>query len=86
MPNVEIYTRPLCGFCSAAKRLLDQKQVAYVEVNVWDHPERKAEMIGRAGGRATFPQIFIDDTHIGGCDDLMALERQGQLDPLLKMS
>ena len=83
MKNVEIYTRPLCGFCSAAKSLLDRKSVAYVEVKVWDNPERKPEMVQRSGGRSTFPQIFIDGEHIGGCDDLMALEHSGKLDRLL---
>lgn len=83
MKNVEIYTRPLCGFCSAAKRLLDSKSVGYMEVNVWENPDRKPEMVQRAGGRSTFPQIFIGGEHIGGCDDLMALERGGKLDAML---
>ena len=83
MKNVEIYTRPLCGFCSAAKSLLDRKSVAYVEVEVWDNPERKPEMVQRSGGRSTSPQIFIDGEHIGGCDDLMALEHSGKLDRML---
>lgn len=83
MKPVEIYTSPLCGFCHAAKRLLDQKGVAYSEVDVLEHPERKAEMIQRANGGRTVPQIFIGDTHVGGCDDLFALEQAGKLDPLL---
>lgn len=84
MKPVEIYTSPLCGYCHAAKRLLDQKGVTYSEVNVLEEPERKAEMIQRANGGRTVPQIFIGDTHVGGCDDLYALEEAGKLDPLLK--
>ncbi|WP_370231723.1 glutaredoxin 3 [Cognatishimia sp.] len=83
MKQVEIYTRPLCGFCAAAKSLLDRKSVAYTEVNVWQNPDRKPEMVRRSGGRATFPQIFIDGKHVGGCDDLMALEHGGKLDKML---
>ncbi|WP_111733037.1 glutaredoxin 3 [Roseovarius amoyensis] len=83
MKPVEIYTSPLCGFCHAAKRLLDQKSVSYAEINVLTDPGRKAEMIKRANGGRTVPQIFIGDTHVGGCDELYALERAGRLDPLL---
>ena len=83
MQDVEIYTSPLCGFCHAAKRLLNQKGVAFSEVDVLAHPERKDEMIKRASGGRTVPQIFIGDVHVGGCDDLYALERAGKLDPLL---
>lgn len=83
MQNVEIYTSPLCGFCHAAKRLLNQKGVEFSEINVLTSPERKPEMIERAGGRHTVPQIFIGETHVGGCDDLFALEQSGKLDPLL---
>ncbi|NRB18263.1 MAG: glutaredoxin 3 [Rhodobacteraceae bacterium] len=83
MKSVEIYTSPLCGFCHAAKRLLTQKGVTFAEVNVLADPERKPEMIQRANGGRTVPQIFIGDTHVGGCDDLFALEQSGQLDPLL---
>ncbi|MEO0390989.1 MAG: glutaredoxin 3 [Pseudomonadota bacterium] len=83
MKPVEIYTSPLCGFCHAAKRLLDSKGVDYAEVDVMQQPERKAEMIQRANGGRTVPQIFVGDTHVGGCDDLYALERAGKLDPLL---
>lgn len=83
MKTVEIYTSPLCGFCHAAKRLLNQKGVSFQEVNVLAQPGRKAEMITRANGGRTVPQIFIGDTHVGGCDDLYALERSGKLDPLL---
>ncbi len=83
MQPVEIYTSPLCGFCHAAKRLLSQKGVHFSEVDIWAEPERKAEMIDRAKGGRTVPQIFIGGTHIGGCDDLHDLERAGKLDELL---
>ena len=84
MPLVEIYTSPFCGYCHAAKRLLKDKGVAYTEIDVMQHPERKPEMINRANGGRTVPQIFIDGQHMGGCDDLYALDRCGGLDPLLK--
>jgi len=80
---VEIYTSPLCGFCHAAKRLLNEKGIDFTEVDVLKHPERKAEMIQRANGGRTVPQIFVGETHVGGCDDLYALEQSGKLDPLL---
>ena len=83
MKTVEIYTSPLCGFCHAAKRLLTQKGVTFAEVNVLADPDRKPEMIQRANGGYTVPQIFIGDTHVGGCDDLFALEQSGKLDLLL---
>ncbi|WP_300032962.1 glutaredoxin 3 [uncultured Roseobacter sp.] len=83
MKNVEIYTSPLCGFCHAAKRLLSQKGVAFAEVDVLANPDRKPEMIQRANGGRTVPQIFVGDTHVGGCDELYALERAGKLDGLL---
>ena len=83
MKTVEIYTSPLCGFCYAAKRLLSKKGVSFSEVNVMTQPKRKAEMMQRANGRHTVPQIFIGDTHVGGCDELYALERAGKLDQLL---
>ncbi|WP_296765990.1 glutaredoxin 3 [Sediminimonas sp.] len=83
MQPVEIYTSPLCGFCHAAKRLLKQKGVSYSEVNVWADPARKPEMIQRANGGRTVPQIFVGDTHVGGCDELYALEKAGKLDALL---
>ena len=83
MKPVEIYTSPLCGFCHAAKKLLTQKNVTFTEVDVWAEPGRKAEMIERANGGRTVPQIFIGDTHVGGCDDLYALESNGKLDALL---
>ena len=83
MQPVEIYTSPLCGFCHAAKRLLSQKGVAFSEIDIWADPSKKPEMMQRAQGRHTVPQIFIGPTHVGGCDDLYALEREGKLDPLL---
>ena len=83
MNSVTIYTRKFCGFCTAAKRLLDGKNVSYVEHDATFDAELKREMIQRANGRATFPQIFVGDTHIGGCDELMAMERAGKLDALL---
>jgi glutaredoxin 3 len=83
MKPVEIYTSPLCGFCHAAKRLLTQKGVSFSEVDVLAHPDRKPEMIKRANGGRTVPQIFVGDVHVGGCDDLFALDRAGKLDALL---
>ena len=83
MKSVEIYTSPMCGFCHAAKRLLNQKGVEFNEVDVLMHPGRKPEMVQRAGGKHTVPQIFIGTRHVGGCDDLFELERQGRLDNLL---
>ncbi|TCD13711.1 glutaredoxin 3 [Oricola cellulosilytica] len=83
MPNVTIYTRQLCGFCSAAKRLLDKKGVSYVEHDATFDPGLKREMIQRAKGVSTFPQIFVGETHVGGSDELHALERAGKLDALL---
>lgn len=83
MASVEIYTSPLCGFCHAAKRLLNQKGVSFSEIDVLRDPARRQEMMSRANGRHTVPQIFVGETHVGGCDDLYALERAGKLDPLL---
>ncbi|MBT8416742.1 MAG: glutaredoxin 3 [Silicimonas sp.] len=83
MEKVEIYTSPFCGFCHAAKRLLTQKGVSFSEIDVARDPARRQEMMQRANGRHTVPQIFIGETHIGGCDDLFVLERSGKLDPLL---
>ena len=80
--KVTIYTRDWCGFCTAAKGLLERKGVSFEEHNATKRPEAKAEMIQRSGGM-TFPQIFIGNEHIGGCDDLMALERSGALDAML---
>lgn len=83
MVDVTIYTRMMCGYCAAAKRLLDRKGVTYTEHDASFSPELRQEMIQRANGRATFPQIFVWDVHVGGCDDLHALEDAGRLDVLL---
>lgn len=83
MAHVELYTTPTCGFCHAAKRLLTAKGVSFAEVNLAQQPERRAEMMQRAAGGRTVPQIFIGTTHVGGCDDLYALEQAGKLDALL---
>ena len=83
MKPVEIYTSPLCGYCHMAKRLLTSKGVSFFEIDVLANPDRKPEMVQRANGGRTVPQIFIGDTHVGGADDLNALERAGKLDALL---
>ena len=83
MQKVTIYTSQFCGFCHAAKRLLDSKGVEYEEINVGRDPALRQEMMARANGGYTVPQIFIGEAHVGGCDDLYALERGGKLDPLL---
>lgn len=83
MKAVEIYTSPLCGYCHAAKRLLAQKGVAFTEIDVSRDPALRSAMVARAGGRRTVPQIFVGDTHVGGCDDLYALDGAGRLDALL---
>ncbi|WP_424178093.1 glutaredoxin 3 [Yoonia sp. TsM2_T14_4] len=83
MQTIEIYTKPTCGFCHMAKRVLTGKGVSFTEVNITAQPEKRAEMIQRAKGGSTVPQIFIGGKHVGGCDDLMALDRQGKLDGLL---
>lgn len=83
MQPIEIYTSPLCGFCHAAKRLLTQKGATFTEIDVLADPSRKPEMVQRANGGRTVPQIFVGETHVGGCDDLYALERAGKLDALL---
>jgi glutaredoxin 3 len=83
MAKVEIYTTPTCPYCHAAKALLADKGVDYTETTVVD-PAERALMVERAHGRRTVPQIFIGDTHVGGYDDMAALDRQGRLDPLLE--
>ena len=83
MKTVEIYTTPICGYCAMAKRLLDQKGVDFTEINVMGDMDQMQKMIQRANGGRTVPQIFIGDIHVGGSDDLHALERQGKLDALL---
>ncbi|MCV6591713.1 MAG: glutaredoxin 3 [Silicimonas sp.] len=83
MKPVEIYTSPLCGYCHAAKRLLSQKGVSFAEIDVSRDPGKRQAMMSRANGRHTVPQIFVGETHVGGYDDLAALDRAGKLDPLL---
>ncbi|HKT16015.1 MAG TPA: glutaredoxin 3 [Allosphingosinicella sp.] len=83
MARVEIYTKFLCPYCARAKKLLESKSVAYEEFDITLGGEKRTQMIQRAGGRSTVPQIFIGDRHVGGSDDLAALERDGQLDALL---
>lgn len=82
MVPVTIYTRQMCGYCSAAKALLDRKGVSYTEHDASFDPKLRQEMMDRSG-RSTFPQIFIGDKHVGGCDDLHALEGAGKLDAML---
>lgn len=84
MKHVEIYTSPLCGYCHAAKRLLSKKGVAFTEHDVSRDPSLRAVMVQRANGGRTVPQIFIGETHVGGSDDLHALDHAGKLDALLK--
>ncbi len=83
MSQVVIYTKAYCPFCTRAKALLDSKGVAYQEFDIGAQPELRDEMIEKANGGYTVPQIFIGQTHVGGCDDMMALEAKGQLDSLL---
>lgn len=83
MPSVTIYTTPFCGYCLAAKRLLRDKGVGFAEIDVAGDRDRRAEMIQRARGGRTVPQVFVGETHVGGYDELSALDRAGRLDPLL---
>ncbi|MBB4279327.1 glutaredoxin 3 [Rhizobium mongolense] len=83
MAPVIIYTRQFCGYCARAKSLLEEKGIDYVEHDATFSPDLRQEMIGRSNGRTTFPQIFIAGQHVGGCDDLYALDRAGGLDPML---
>ena len=83
MAHVTIYTRPYCPYCTAALDLLERKGAEVTEVVANSDPQKRQEMLDRSGGRATYPQIFVGETHIGGCDDMMALERRGELDTLL---
>jgi glutaredoxin 3 len=83
MAQVELYTTMWCPYCARAKALLEGKGVAYTEIDIMQEPNRRPEMVQRAGGRTTVPQIFIDGEHIGGSDDLAALDRSGGLDPKL---
>ena len=83
MTQVTIYTRPFCGFCAAAIGRLREKGVAFTEIEAGFDPAKRAEMIARSG-RSTFPQIFVGDTHVGGCDDFVALDKAGRFDALLQ--
>ncbi|MBS7697282.1 MULTISPECIES: glutaredoxin 3 [unclassified Chelatococcus] len=84
MADVTIYTKSWCPYCQSAKELLTSKNVTFTEIEISGKADERAAMIARAGGRSTVPQIFVGDRHIGGCDDLYALERRGELDALLK--
>jgi glutaredoxin 3 len=81
--SIEIYTRPGCGYCSAAKSLLTRKNAAFNELDVATDATLRQQMWDRAGAGSTFPQIFIGETHVGGCDELYALDREGKLDAML---
>ena len=83
MPPITVYTKAWCPYCSAAKDLLTKKNAAFDEVDIGRQSDRRGEMLARSGGRSTVPQIFIGDRHVGGCDDLYALEGRGELDRLL---
>jgi glutaredoxin 3 len=83
MAHVTIYTKPYCPYCIRALDLLEQKGADVTDISAAFDPEKKAEMIQKSGGRTTYPQIFIGETHVGGSDDLVALEREGKLDALL---
>jgi glutaredoxin 3 len=85
MPTVIVYTRAFCPYCTRAVALLERKGAAITEVDATGCPQKRQEMIDRSG-RWTFPQIFVGDTHVGGCDDLHALEQRGGLDPLLGLA
>ena len=83
MPKIEIYTKMMCPYCTRAKQLLNAKGAAFEEIDITMGGPRRAEMLQRSGGRSTVPQVFIGDRHIGGSDDLAALNAAGRLDPLL---
>ena len=83
MAEVVIYTRPFCGYCARAMSLLGEKGVPFTEIEAGMDPDKRREMTERSGGRTTFPQIFIAGQHIGGCDEMLALDRAGKLDPML---
>lgn len=84
MANIEVYTTPVCPYCVRAKDLLKRKGQSWKEIDISKDPAIRDAMIEKAGGRRTVPQIFIGDKHVGGCDDLYALEQQGKLDALLQ--
>lgn len=84
MARIEIYTKAFCSYCARAKRLLESKNVSFEEYDITMGGPKRAEMIQRADGRMTVPQIFIDDQHVGGSDELHDLDRRGELDPMLE--
>ena len=86
MPAIDIYTRPMCGYCARALSLLTKKGVAFNEIEAGFDPEKRKEMLQRSGGRSTFPQIFIGEQHIGGFDDLRALDQTGRLAELVEQA
>jgi len=86
MAEVELYTTPFCPYCTRARALLDRKGVAFTDIDITEESGRRAEMIQRAGGRTSVPQIFIDGEHIGGSDELVALDLAGELDTKLGMT
>ncbi|MFQ5765484.1 MAG: glutaredoxin 3 [Rhodospirillales bacterium] len=86
MPEIEIYTTPWCPFCLAARNLLDGKGVTYTEIDVMMAPGKRREMVERAGGRRTVPQIFVDGAHLGDCEEMMAMETEGVLDARLGLT
>ncbi|MGQ4275366.1 glutaredoxin 3 [Terrihabitans sp. B22-R8] len=83
MPDVTIYTKPYCPYCEGARQLLNKKGVTFEEIDISKHPERRGEMIQRANGGSTVPQIFVGERHLGGCDDIYALDGRGELDSIL---
>ena len=86
MAEVELYTTMFCPYCARARALLERKGVAYTDIDILDEPARRGEMIERAGGRTTVPQIFINGEHVGGSDELVALDRAGELDANLGLA
>ena len=84
MALIEIYTTPMCAYCHRAKRLLSSKGVEFVEIDLWRSPGRREEMVARAGGRRTVPQVFVNGRALGGSDEIHALDQAGRLDPLLQ--
>ena len=86
MAQIDIYTREFCPYCTRALGLLKQKGVDFTQIDAGMNAEKKSEMVQRANGGRTFPQVFVGDVHVGGCDDLFAMERAGKLDELLKAS
>jgi glutaredoxin 3 len=84
MPAITIYTKDWCPYCAAAKKLLDEKGAPFTEIDIEAKPELRAEMIQKAGGRTSVPQIFIGERHVGGCDDIHALDARDELEALLR--